>query len=66
MTKSPSTSSNNSNQMNELDDLSNKLSSIALQPNSEASTSAPSEANDQSEIQILEGLREIIEKLNIE
>jgi hypothetical protein len=52
--------------MNELDDLSNKLSSIALHPNGEPGTSTSSEASEQSEMQILEGLRGIIEKLNIE
>ncbi|KAI8577836.1 hypothetical protein K450DRAFT_250261 [Umbelopsis ramanniana AG] len=66
MIKSPSTSSANSSQMIELDDLSNKLSSIALHPNGGPGASASSQASEQSEMQILEGLREIIEKLNIQ
>ncbi|KAG2173419.1 hypothetical protein INT44_008771, partial [Umbelopsis vinacea] len=65
MMKSPSTSSANSSQMNELEDLSNKLSSIALHPNGGLGTSASSDASEQSEMKILEDLREIIEKLNL-
>lgn len=51
--------------MDELDDLSQKLSNIALQPGCQTSATTSSQTGDQSELAILEGIRGIIEKLNI-
>lgn len=65
MKKSPSTSSRSTSQMDELDDLSQKLSNIAIQPGCQTSATTSSQTGDQSELAILEGIRGIIEKLNI-
>jgi hypothetical protein len=51
--------------MDELDDLSQKLSNIALQSGCPTTATTSSQTDDQSELAILEGIRGIIEKLNI-
>ncbi|KAG2178820.1 hypothetical protein INT43_001666 [Umbelopsis isabellina] len=63
MAKASSSSSTKDSQIDELDGLSQKLSNIAIQP--QASHSATQDNNDQSELEILEGIRGIIEKLNL-
>lgn len=64
MAKAPSSSSTKDSQIDELDGLSQKLSNIAIQPQA-SSNSAAQDNNDQSELEILEGIRGIIEKLNL-
>jgi hypothetical protein len=63
MAKATSSSSTKESQIDELDGLSQKLSNIAIQP--QASGDTTQDSKEQSELEILEGIRGIIEKLNL-